>query len=76
MAGDDTNDAPSLAQADFVVAMNSGTPTAKDAGNMVDLECREILCDYPGRLRDHLSATKGVGYHASWETPILRSSPP
>jgi K+-transporting ATPase ATPase B chain len=38
MMGDDTNDAPSLAQADVSLAMNSGTQAAKEAGNMVDLD--------------------------------------
>lgn len=59
MTGDGTNDAPTLAQADVAVAMNSGTQAAKEAGNMVDLDSSPTKLIDIVRIGKQLLMTRG-----------------
>src|SRR6202008_5062255 len=59
MTGDGTIDAPALAQAAVAVAMNSGTPAAKEAGNMVDLDSNPTKLIEIVRIGKQLLMTRG-----------------
>ena len=60
MAGDGTNDAPALAQADIAMAMNSGTQAAKEAGNLVDLDSNPTKLIEVVEIGKQLLMTRGA----------------
>ncbi|MCD6039428.1 MAG: kdpB [Gammaproteobacteria bacterium] len=60
MTGDGTNDAPALAQADVALTMNTGTPAAKEAGNLIDLDSNPTKLIEVVEIGKQLLMTRGA----------------